>query len=102
MRRRWSRGRKQEATCREVALVLQSYLDGEVDDLTARRVARHLEWCRRCGLEATTYGEIKLALRKRGSLDEVMVQRLRAFAEEVAAEGEHRGREDRGHPPTTA
>ncbi len=102
MRRWWSRGGKKEATCREVARVLESYLDGEVDDLTARRVARHLEVCRRCGLEASAYVEIKRALRKRGALDQVMVQRLRAFAEEVAGEGERPGRADPGGPPTSA
>ncbi len=102
MRRWWPRGGKGEATCREVARVLQSYLDGEVDDLTARRVARHLEVCRRCGLEASAYAEIKRAMRKRGALDQVMVQRLRAFAEEVAGEGERRRRADPGRPPTSA
>ncbi|MGW0734812.1 zf-HC2 domain-containing protein [Streptomyces sp. NPDC002851] len=38
-----------------VTKVLQAYLDGETDELTARRVADHVEDCRRCGLEATVY-----------------------------------------------
>lgn len=50
-----------EANCMQVRRVLQSYLDGEVDELTARRVGRHLEHCRRCGLNAETYEAIKEA-----------------------------------------
>ncbi len=60
-------GSKDMASCWQVGHLLQSYLDGEVDDLTARRVARHLELCRRCGLEASTYAEIKKALARRGA-----------------------------------
>lgn len=60
----WRRARtgREVATCREVGRVLQAYLDGHVDELTARRVARHLEMCRRCGMEASTYAEIKRSL----------------------------------------
>jgi anti-sigma factor RsiW len=82
----WRRRRSTEdvATCREVARVLQSYLDGHVDDLTARRVARHLEMCRRCGMEARTYAEIKAALARRGpEVDLEAVRRLRAFGAEL-------------------
>lgn len=68
------------ASCREVGRVLQSYLDGHVDELTARRVARHLEMCRRCGMEAETYAEIKRGLARRGGdVDPEAVARLRAF-----------------------
>lgn len=48
-----------EAGCREMSRTLQAYLDGHVDEVTARRVARHLEACRRCGLEAEVYTRIK-------------------------------------------
>lgn len=79
----------QEATCAEVAEVLQSYLDGHVDDLTARRVRRHLEHCRRCGLEAETYEAIKDALARRGhDVDAQSLDRLRAFGQRLADEGE--------------
>ncbi len=72
------------ASCREVGRVLQSYLDGHVDDLTARRVARHLEMCRRCGMEAQTYTEIKAALARRGpEVDPEAVRRLRTFGAEL-------------------
>lgn len=89
--RGWVQRRRagREATCAEVARVLQSYLDGHVDDLTARRVGRHLEHCRRCGLEAETYQAIKDALARRGrDIDARSLDRLRAFGERLAEEGE--------------
>jgi len=48
--------------CHEVAEVIQAFLDDEADELAARRVARHLKHCRRCGMEAATYLEIKRSL----------------------------------------
>jgi anti-sigma factor RsiW len=83
------------ARCREVVKVLQAYLDGQTDDTTTQRVARHLEACRRCGLEARTYREIKAALARRVPVvDELALERLRTFATTLAetppaAEGEH-------------
>jgi anti-sigma factor RsiW len=84
-----------KASCLEVAKVLQAYLDGQTDDVTTRRVARHLEACRRCGLEARTYREIKAALTRRvPAVDELALERLRNFATELteappAADAEH-------------
>jgi anti-sigma factor RsiW len=67
--------------CRHVGKVLQTYLDGEADELTARRVALHLDACRRCGFEFRTYRELKTSLRRRGApLDEFALARLRSFA----------------------
>jgi anti-sigma factor RsiW len=80
------RGNREVASCMEVGRVLQSYLDGQVDELTARRVGRHLEMCRRCGLEATTYAQIKTALARRGGdVDPKAVARLQAFGKELLA-----------------
>jgi anti-sigma factor (TIGR02949 family) len=77
--------------CAEVARVLQHYLDGQADELTTRRVRRHLEACRRCGLEADTYRAIKDALaRRRSAIDPRSVERLRAFAADLAARGPER------------
>lgn len=74
------------ANCRDVGRALQSYLDGEVDETTKRRIARHLDVCRRCGMDAATYRQMKEALRRRaGQLDHSTVERLRAFAEDLAA-----------------
>ncbi|MFG2569815.1 anti-sigma factor family protein [Streptomyces sp. NPDC048567] len=65
--------------CLQVARVLQSYLDGETDEKTARRVAVHLNDCRRCGLEASVYQEIHSALARRTSPDRGAMERLHAF-----------------------
>lgn len=87
--RGWLRRRDDgEANCMQVARVLQSYLDGETDDLTARRVSRHLENCRRCGLAADTYDSIKDAISRRArSVDAATLDRLREFSERLAEEG---------------
>ncbi|MBT2430009.1 zf-HC2 domain-containing protein [Streptomyces sp. ISL-112] len=65
--------------CMQVARVLQSYLDGETDEVTARRVSAHLEDCRRCGLEASVYQEIHNALARRTEPDSQAMERLQAF-----------------------
>ena len=88
--RSWIRRRRtdREATCAEVAAVLQHYLDGMTDDLTARRVRRHLERCRRCGLEAETYQAVKDALARHGrDVDVESLERLRAFGEQLLLDG---------------
>lgn len=79
------RGSADIASCREVGHVLQTYLDGELDELAAARITRHLKLCRRCGMEATTYAEIKASLSRRGTrhVDPTAVDRLRAFGEEL-------------------
>jgi anti-sigma factor RsiW len=80
-------GTRSTASCRQVARVLQSYLDDQLDEVAAARVARHLEDCRRCGLEAATYVELKAALARRaGPVPEETVQRLRRFGEELTRE----------------
>ena len=81
------RGSADMASCREVGLGLQAYLDGHTDELTARRIAHHLERCRRCGMEAETYTAIKSALgRQRQALDPAAVARLRDFGAHLADE----------------
>jgi anti-sigma factor RsiW len=71
--------------CSEVARVLQSYLDGEVDARTLRLVSAHLEDCRRCGLEVQTYTALKQALHRGGDPPSDPIERLRAFADRLAA-----------------
>ncbi|MHB1488937.1 MAG: anti-sigma factor family protein [Cellulomonas sp.] len=74
--------------CLRVTRVLQSYLDGEVDAATSAIVAQHLEECRRCGLEASTYRTIKSAITQVGHdaapVDPAAVERLRSFAHDLA------------------
>ncbi|WP_260859956.1 anti-sigma factor family protein [Streptomyces cupreus] len=85
----------------QVARVLQSYLDGETDEITARRVAAHLEDCRRCGLEVAVYREIKQSLIRHEALSDEAVVRLRAFGETLL----HTDGGDAGsgaQPPTSA
>lgn len=72
------------ASCREVGRVLQAYLDGQVDELTAQRVRAHLEACRRCGLEACVYDELKQALARRAPrVDSSIVERVQAFGRQL-------------------
>jgi len=74
-------------TCRESGRILQSYLDGELDEARVRKVEEHLEHCRRCGMEVDTYTRIKATLRGIGRdgrvhpEDELSLERLRRFAE---------------------
>lgn len=74
------------ARCLRVSRVLQRYLDGEADGVTAARVAEHLQECRRCGLQAATYRAIKQALRTGvDTVDPDALTRLRAFSASLAA-----------------
>lgn len=70
--------------CLRLRGLLQAFLDGQVDEGTAARIERHLAACRRCGLEAAVYVEIKRALARRGrGADDDAVRRLHAFAEHL-------------------
>lgn len=72
------------ASCRQVGQALQSYLDGEVEGVTAERITHHLELCRRCGMKADTYRQIKASLARRNApVDPDALARLRAFGEEL-------------------
>lgn len=77
-------GTRKQMSCHQVGEVLQSYLDNELDDNVARKVAAHLDDCRRCGLEAATYEALKVSLRRgpAGLADEP-VTRLREFGERL-------------------
>jgi anti-sigma factor RsiW len=79
--------RMSRSRCQKVARVLQDYLDGEADASTTTMVAEHLEECRRCGLEVSTYRAIKSAIAASAAdlvIDEGAVQRLRRFADDLA------------------
>lgn len=83
----WRRihGSAEIASCREVGRVLQTYLDGELDQLAASRITRHLDLCRRCGMEASTYTEIKASLGRHAKppVDPAAVHRLRTFGQQL-------------------
>jgi anti-sigma factor RsiW len=75
-------------TCREVGKLLQHYLDGHTDEDATAEVAEHLEDCRRCGLEAAIYREIKAVLARRAPvLPETTQARLRRFGDQLATDG---------------
>ena len=55
--------RKAGISCARVQDLVQSYLDGELDDGPERdRLIAHLDMCRLCGVEAETYERIKASL----------------------------------------
>jgi anti-sigma factor RsiW len=71
--------------CMRVRPLLQAFLDGELDDAQRQRVAAHLEACRRCGLEASTYTSLKRRLSGFGdSGDPDAVARLTEFVDQLA------------------
>jgi anti-sigma factor RsiW len=87
IRRSWGRRNKPEVNCREVGRVLQSYLDGDVEEDFARKIAGHLEACRHCGLEFETYRMIKASLSARmPEVDPAAVERLRVFGERITSD----------------
>ena len=67
--------------CRELQAFFQEYVDSELDDDAAIRVASHLEACRGCGLEAGTYRAIKASLARMERPSPETLSRLHAFAE---------------------
>ena len=77
------RGGQRPLDCRHVARLLQSYLAGDLDQAAARRVAAHLEDCRRCGLVAATITKIRRALAGRYQPAPESVARLHAFCESL-------------------
>lgn len=76
-------------SCRQVGRILQSFLDGELDDATTDKVAEHLEDCRRCGMAADVYLEIKASLgREAPVVPEASLTRLEEFARRLATGGD--------------
>lgn len=78
------RRRRRRLPCDQVAALLQPYLDDALDDLARRRVARHLDDCRRCGLETETYRAIRVALESRIPVRPDQITALQAFARNLS------------------
>jgi len=77
---RLGRRRNEQLDCHAVGELLQQYLDDAIDEDRSRLIAAHLEDCRRCGLEAETYEQIKRTLAtRRAEVPEESVDRLREF-----------------------
>lgn len=70
--------------CRQVARIMQAYLDGELPPGDTALVAAHLEDCERCGVDAEVYRRVKAAIgRLRTAPDPDAVRRLRGYAQEL-------------------
>jgi anti-sigma factor RsiW len=90
MRRRWLR--RHRPPCRDVAAVIQLYVDGRTDDATTDLVRAHLEDCRRCGMDRDVYLALKRSLVRGRTLDVDALVRLRAFGDRLTAAGVDGGR----------
>lgn len=73
-------------SCKEALEGLQSYLDGEVDEETARRMASHLDRCTDCDVEAEVYRKIKSSLNNASEpVDPDVLASLHAFSARLVA-----------------
>jgi carbamoyl-phosphate synthase small subunit len=71
-------------SCRAVGRLLQTYLDGELDDPRSALVADHLDACLRCGIDASTYRWLKAQLAGLAPPDDDRrLESLRAFADQL-------------------
>lgn len=92
LKRLGRRSQDRPMECHEVGALLQHYLDDELDETRAARIAEHLEDCRRCGLELEAYEQIKSSLAsRRPEVPAESVERLREFGRRLA----------RGEEPST-
>lgn len=80
--------KKGGVNCMQVARILQRYLDDQLDEGAAIQVADHLDECRRCGLDAESYRQVKVALagRSRPPTPD-QVERLSTFVSELCTKG---------------
>ncbi|MFW2380414.1 MAG: anti-sigma factor family protein [Acidimicrobiales bacterium] len=71
-------------TCTETLELLQQYLDGELSDEAARKIAEHLDHCTRCDQESEVYGKIKASIAAATEApDQEVIERLERFGERV-------------------
>lgn len=74
--------------CMEASRLVQDFVDGALNAEQARRLAAHLEDCRRCGLEIDIYERIKasLAAGSTAPLPQDALDRLTAFGHRLTLE----------------
>ncbi len=83
LKRFFSFGRSMQ--CDAVMAVLQSYLDGEIDVVEARKVARHLDRCSDCAVESDVFASIQRHLAGRPfEIDPEIRARLESFGRSLA------------------
>jgi anti-sigma factor RsiW len=69
--------------------LLQPFIDGSLDGPQRRQVVRHLEACRRCGLDTATYAALIDRLQGIDQpRDADAIARLESFVHELAGEDE--------------
>ena len=74
-------------SCGDVLKVIQSYIDGEIDADTARKVASHLDQCHPCADEERIYHQIKSSLaRRRRHVDMEVLEQLMSFGERLKSD----------------
>ncbi len=74
-------------SCGDVLKVIQSYIDGEIDAETARKVAAHLDQCHPCTEEELIYQQIKSSLsRRRRHVDMEVLEQLMSFGERLKSD----------------
>jgi anti-sigma factor (TIGR02949 family) len=79
-------------SCRDVALRLQTYLDGELDQDRMDSIERHLAACVDCGLEADVFASIKNDLASHVKpVNSAALRRLRDFSNQIASAAEAGG-----------
>lgn len=77
-------GRRRALNCDQVMEVLQSYLDGETDAETVRRVSTHLDACADCFHESAVYRRIKASLANPAEgVDPAILARLEQFVHQL-------------------
>lgn len=77
-------GNRENPSCKDVATVLQSYLDGELEEADIPTVERHLDACRDCGMESEMYDTIKSRIAARSvAVDPAIIDRLQAFTSSI-------------------
>jgi anti-sigma factor RsiW len=70
--------------CRQVAAILQSYLDGELPPSEVELVHDHLQHCERCGIESEIHEAVRRSLAELATpTDPHAVARLTTFAHRV-------------------
>jgi len=74
-------------SCGDVLKVIQSYIDGEIDADTARKVAAHLDQCNPCADEERIYEQIKMSLaRRRRHVDMDVLNQLMSYGERLRSD----------------
>ena len=76
---------RRKLSCKQVEQQLQMYLDTELDEKSAKKVADHLEMCQDCAFEADLMTKIKMSLKgAEGNVDPGTLARLNQFANRIS------------------